>query len=160
MAKDELEPMRQLVIDGGFTDRKKAVSVTQREISILTPLFSDHEEADTRILLHAQHAAVTHKRIVVQSPDMDVAVLCTTHFERVNCKELWFHTGVKDKVRFVAIHTIAANLGPELCPALLAFHALTGCDSTSALYRMGKKKAWNVLACWEQGLSEQTGKPW
>jgi hypothetical protein len=54
MAKDELEPMQQLdVIGSGFTNRKKALSVTQREISILTRLLSDHEEADTRILLHA-----------------------------------------------------------------------------------------------------------
>ena len=32
-----------------------------------------------------------------------------------------------------------------MCLALLGFHAITGCDSTSALCGIGKKKGWNIL---------------
>ena len=32
-----------------------------------------------------------------------------------------------------------------MCLALLGFHAITGCDSTSALCGIGKKKGWKVL---------------
>ena len=51
-------------------------------------LRSDHEEADTRLLLHAKHAAATHPRIVIQSPDTDVAVLSVAHFLDLNCHRL------------------------------------------------------------------------
>ena len=37
-----------------------------------------------------------------------------------------------------------------MCHALLALHAITGCDSTSALARIGKKKGWPALLPNEQ----------
>lgn len=37
------------------------------------------------------------------------------------------------------------KLGMKLCKALPAFDALTGCDTTSAIASVGKKKAWKVL---------------
>ena len=48
-------------------------------------------------------------------------------------------------VRFVSLHAIQNSLGQLLCKCLPSFHALTGCDSTSALSRIRKKKAWRVL---------------
>ena len=36
-------------------------------------------------------------------------------------------------------------LGSDVCAALPCFHALTGCDSTSGLFGIGKKKAWATL---------------
>jgi hypothetical protein len=108
-------------------------------------LRSHHEEADTRLLLHAKHAANTHPRIVIQSPDTDVAVLSIAHFQDLSCQELWFKTGVKDRQRYIPIHDIHLSFGRLVSKCLLSFHALTGCDSTSALSEIGKKKAWNVL---------------
>lgn len=89
-------------------------------------LRSDHEEADTRLLLHAKHAAATHPRIVIQSPDTDVAVLSVTHFSDLNCQELWLKTGVKDRLRYLPVHEIQAFLRESLCRCLPSFHALTG----------------------------------
>jgi len=40
---------------------------------------------------------------------------------------------------------VAEELGSRLCNLLPAFHALTGCDSTSGLHQIGKKKAWKYL---------------
>ena len=39
-------------------------------------LRSNHEEVDTRLLLHAKHAALSSERIIVRSPDTDVFLLC------------------------------------------------------------------------------------
>ena len=40
---------------------------------------------------------------------------------------------------------IANKLGSTICESLPASHALTGCDSTSSLYRIGKKSAFTKL---------------
>ena len=37
----------------------------------LPELESDHEEVDTQLLLHSKHAANTHDRIIVKTPDTD-----------------------------------------------------------------------------------------
>ena len=57
--------------------------LTQSSVAVEHNLCSDHEEEDTRLLLHpkhaanthAKHAANTHPKIVTQSPDSDVSVL-------------------------------------------------------------------------------------
>jgi len=42
----------------------------------VTVLHSDHEEADTKILLHAAHALKSYSAVTIQSDDTDVLVLC------------------------------------------------------------------------------------
>ena len=140
-----LNPQQKVFLAGGFKDGMKTVSCTQGHCEIVPLLRSDHEEADTRLLLQSKHASQTHSRIVIQSPDTDVAVLSITYFEDLQCQELWFRTGVKDRLRFIPIHRLQSSLGQHLCKALPAFHALTGCDSTSALQGIGKTTALKIL---------------
>ena len=66
-------------------------------------------------------------------------------YKYLQCEQLWFRTGVKDKLRYIPIHNVAQKLGPDLCNMLPAFHALPGCDTTSGLSHIGKKTAWKVL---------------
>ena len=145
LAQSSLIAGQQLVIGGGFEAPKDARLVIRGHQCSLQPVESDHEEADTRLLLHAKNASCDHRRIVVQSPDTDVAVLCVYAFRSLQCEQLWFRTGVKDKLRYVPIHQVVDKLGPDLCKVLPAFHSLTGCDTTSGLSRIGKKKAWKVM---------------
>ena len=63
----------------------------------------------------------------------------------LQCDELWFKTGIKGKARFIPIHLTAEKLGISICAGLPGFHALTGCDSTSGLFRIGKTKAWKAF---------------
>ena len=63
----------------------------------MAPLYSDHEEADTRLLLHVKHATSDFTRIVAQSLDTDVLVICCSQLSSLGCNELWFHTGTRDK---------------------------------------------------------------
>ena len=132
-------------IGGGFKECNKAVLVIKGSTSPILPLLSDHEEADTRMILHAQDASHDHDRVVVQSPDTDVAILSVHFFNLLACQQLWFRTGVKDKLRFIPVHSLVESLGPDICAALPCFHALTGCDSTSGLFGIGKKKSWVTL---------------
>ena len=143
--KLRLKPGQQLVLAGCFPNPEDVRLVVRGNACSLNSLKCDHEEADTRMMLHASNCSYQHPRVVVQSPDTDVAVLCVHTYESMRCEELWFKTGVKDKLRFVPVHTLTEVLGTNLCNLLPAFHALTGCDTTSALYQIGKRKGWKVL---------------
>lgn len=134
----QLHQHKNVILAGGFQDGKETVMCSRGFSSSIPSLLSDQEEADTRLVLHAKHASITHQRIVIQSPDRDVAVLCVAHFQSVQCQELWFKTGVKDKARYIPIHSLHSSLGPLLSKALPAFHALTGCDTTSGFSGIGK----------------------
>lgn len=57
---------------------------------------------------------------------------------------------MKDRLRYVEVHDVLRELDRKLCRALPALHAITGCDSTSALAGIGKKKGWQVLLHNEQ----------
>ena len=72
-------------------------------------------------------------------------VLSGAYFEDIASKELWFRTRVKDHLRFLPVHDVCQNLSNRVLKAIPAFHALTGCDTTSALFGIGKKKPWNVF---------------
>ena len=78
-------------------DGQLALSIKNGECTKVTALHCDHEEADTRMLLHAKHASRDARRVVIQSPDTDVLLLCVTHNGEIYCDELWFRTGVKDR---------------------------------------------------------------
>ena len=92
-------------------------------------------------------------QITIQS-----VVLCCNHQTRIS--SLSVHTiflistahnfGSKLAKNYVPIHEVKQELGGKMCHALLALHAITGCDSTSALARIGKKKGWPVLLPNEQ----------
>ena len=74
-----------------------------------------NEEADTILLLHAKHAASDFTRIVVQSPDTDVLVLCCSQFSWLGCDGLWFQTGTRDKTRYIPVYFISLSIGSSLC---------------------------------------------
>ena len=78
------------------------------------------------------------------SADTDVAVLCTAHFNKLLCAELWF-TGVRDNLRFIPIHQVCQKLGQSLSSVLLGFHALTGCDPVSSFCGKGKTRPWDTV---------------
>ena len=118
---ERLAVNKQLVIGGGYKEGEKAVCVTCTAAEDVEMLESNHEEADTRLLLHAKYAARPRSRIIIQSPDTDVLVLCVAHFDEIAFEELWFRTGVKDRLRYVPVHMVSEKLGQKLCKSLPAF---------------------------------------
>ena len=61
MAKQRLPADKELVIGGGATDGQLALSIRNGECTKVTALQWDHEEIDTRMLLHAKHASRVHR---------------------------------------------------------------------------------------------------
>ena len=111
-------------------------------------IVSDHEEADRKMFVYAKyHADHGAKRIIIASPDTDVAFLCCHHFHLSlrSCDQLWLRTGTGSNRRFIPIHDICAKRGSELCKLLPGFHSLTGCDSTGSFSGIVKKRAFKVL---------------
>ena len=105
-----------------------------------------HEEADTRLLLHACHAARSNNypTITIKSPDTDVVVLAIA-FSRYIPAKLYFLTGTGNKLRCIDMNAASEKLGADICGALPGFHAFTGCDSVSAFAFRGKKTAFKLL---------------
>jgi hypothetical protein len=112
-------------------------------LSALSPC--QHEEADTRMMLHLHHAAEQgHTKAYLRTVDTDVVILAIYHFYEQCLTELWIGFGSGKTFKEIPIHHICQQLGTQHCQALLFFHAYTGCDVTSAMFGIGKKTAWNA----------------
>ncbi len=140
----------ELYLAGLFSDPSTTKNFTPSKVSDCPDLLSNHEEANIRMLLHAIHADTrfgdmnVKGRIIIKSPDTAVLLLCIHFFPSMrNTKELWFKTGTvtrtKDGRRYLPVHDICHIQGPLVCKLLPAVHALTGCDTTSSFFGIGKK---------------------
>ena len=107
-----------------------------------------HEEADTRLFLHAAQAARSRESTtIIKSPDTDVAVIgiYAASLDVFRHVQLLWLTGTKDRRRFVHLSRLAHALGTEICNSLPGYHAFTGCDTTSAFYGKDKKRSFQIL---------------
>ncbi|KAG1671244.1 NEDD4 family-interacting protein 1 [Nymphon striatum] len=120
------------------------VETTDPEIEI-SMLRSDHEEAETRVVLHCIHASSQH--IVVSARDTDITIVLLAHFDSMHCEKLSLKAGTSKKPKYIPIHEIRNTLSFEqpVLDALLAFHAITGCDTVSYLMGHSKKTTWDVF---------------
>ena len=110
-------------------------------------LCSSQEEADTRIILHCLFAAQSLSGdgiIVVRSPDTDVFVLLLVYASDIHSRVL-FDTGTGTARRLLAVTDMATQLGEEVVKALPGFHAFTGCDTSIAFVRRGKRRPFGVM---------------
>ncbi len=109
---------------------------------------NNHEEADTKAVLHAKAVDDDGKQgaIVVRASDTDIAVVLLYHCSKFK-SQLWMDVGTssKNNRRYISITKIYESLGPELCAALPGFHAFTGCDYISSFVRKGKIRPFTKL---------------
>ena len=131
-----------LVLAGGFQDDEKVVAISRNHVEV----YSNHEEADIRLMLHIQCSIERFgtSRAIIWSLDTDVMISGVYSSHELGT-DIWFRTGTTEKVRYIPLHEISANLGQELTATLLAFHAITACDSTSYFKDRGKKGSLPVL---------------
>ncbi|KAL8606681.1 hypothetical protein ACOMHN_055356 [Nucella lapillus] len=130
-----------MVLSGGFSDAEKVWSSSDKDVTHLSS--AEHEEADTRMLLHAKEAREQgYPQVVIDSRDTDVLVLLVAHQPQLSIF-VWMQTGTPRKKHFVPVHQI--NITDQQRESLLAFHAITGSDSTSQFAGIEKKSAWNVF---------------
>ena len=108
----------------------------------------NHEEAETRMLLHAAHAlACGYKRIMQRTVDTDVHVLVVFTVQMLKDREcqpfeLWVSFGSGRNHRNIPAHMIASSLGPQKTRSLPAFLAFTGCDTVSSLLVKERRLQW------------------
>jgi hypothetical protein len=107
-----------------------------------------HEEADTRMLLHAADAVQQgDQKILLRTVDTDVLVLAVAVFHHLSSirpeeqLEMWVAFGTGINLRYIPAHSITSTLGEERSKALPAFHAFTGCDTVSCFAGRAKKTA-------------------
>ena len=128
------------------TKGELALSNDNQNLADISP--TDHEEADTRLMLHLQHAInAGHHEAAIRTVDSDIVVLSVHFFpifQRNGLEKLWISYGKGKSYTDIPIHEVAAKLGPAMCEAILFFHAFTGSDMSSSMMGIGKKTAWKT----------------
>lgn len=109
----------------------------------------NHEEADTRIVIHLQDALDNGATTcLVCTVDTDVIVIIAGQFydllQQHPSADIWLTFGTGKKFRYFHMNTMCKVLGMEKSVALPVFHYFTGCDTTSAFFGKGKKSAWEA----------------
>ena len=132
---------------------KLCTKITQAAIWEVYELYSNHEQADTRLLLHDKHASLNGiNKVGIQSIDTDVYISCLARLHALHC-QLYLKTGTGKNKRIVHINEVAEKFAyfelnvtkVNICQALLAVHGFTGCDSISAFSGKVKLKAVKVV---------------
>ena len=128
------------------TKGEEALSNKSISLENLSPC--NHEEADTRIFTHALDAAKQKaKSVLIKANDTDILVVAVSNFailQDAGLEMLWIEFGHGHSIRWLPIHDMVLNLGPEKSKSMMFFHAFTGCDVVSAFRGKGKKTAWQA----------------
>ena len=107
-----------------------------------------HDEADSRIFVHANFATEHgSKAIIITANDTDVVVIALSVFltlQRLGLEQLWVTFGQGYSLRWISVHDMCHYMGKEKIKGILFFHAFTGCDTVSAFRNKGKNTAWQT----------------
>jgi hypothetical protein len=103
----------------------------------------NHEEANTRVLVHILHALQSSSVGMIHTGDTDVVVILLSNFHHIRtdnpASEIWISFKSGKTTRMLSLNNIASNLGTTMCKAMALFHAFTGSDSTSSFKFKGKR---------------------
>ena len=141
------------------TCKNKCFLITSKLEQEIAELESSQEEADTRLLLHAAHAAHSgDKAVIVVAEDTDVFALCVAFSHDIS-SPLYQKQSTKTRTRLIDIKKVANAYGPDVCKAILGTHAITGCDSVSSFAGKGKVLALKLVQRSKNNmrLTEETG---
>ena len=126
-------PESKIVLAAGVYWNVEDVRCNKEGID-LTRLKATHEEADTRVTLHSKISLSSN--IVIAARDTDIIMLLLAHYHHFAEKPHVFVTIGNGE--YLDIRALSDKLGPQVCSSLLLVHALTGCDSVSFMYGIGK----------------------
>ena len=146
--KDELNKFLAETITAHTFASGKQIFITHQEhvlsniTSVENMVDCSHEEADTRMMIHLEHALSNGAQtIAIDSGDTDVLIIVLGLYHQLRAKYNFIDVilDFSEKRRF-SIDTLAQGLGEAKCQALPFFHALTGCNTNSAFKNISKKK--------------------
>lgn len=139
---------QELYVSGG-REEITIKCTKSRPSSAVVDLYSNQEESDTRIVLHAVYAAKHCNNLVICSPDTDVLVLLLHHRLSIPARNVFFMTGRTgkhaDQTRFIPVHTLFEKLTPQQLAILMPVYCLTGCDTVSSFHGHGKRMAYRLV---------------
>jgi len=131
------------------THLQEVFRITKNTTEKIHEITSNHQEADTRILLHARHASLSYEEIVVSTPDTDVFLIMLSLISDMNIR-LYMLTGTGSKRRIIDMNAVSDNVFDNqnqtntsknnLLKALIGFHCFTGCDTISLFAGRAKLK--------------------
>ncbi|GFS11755.1 hypothetical protein ElyMa_003094000 [Elysia marginata] len=106
----------------------------------------NHEEADTRIVVHLVHALQDGaKTVKVRTVDTDVVVLVGVFHDLLTAypfADVWIAFGMGKHFQFIHLNGKCASLGVRKSKALPLFHAFSVCDTTSfCVLRQGRENS-------------------
>ena len=114
------------------TCEKKCWKITAAAVEDIKALSSCHEEADERMLLHADHASKEdYQAVVINSEDTNVFLLCLAYNQQIQAS-LFQKCGKQIHTRLIDIGKAASSLGGDICKSIVGLQAYTGCDTVSA----------------------------
>ena len=105
----------------------------------------NHEEADTHLLLHAKHASDSYSKVIISSPDTDVAIIAVSLYGLFEHIHFCFLTGKGRTRRVLDVNKIQSSIGESLSKALVGLHCFTECDTVSTFHGKGKIRALSLL---------------
>ncbi len=124
---------------GGYTDECK---VQCNNDIYIESLMANHEEADTRLILHSVNTNADH--VTVYARDTDVLLFLLSHYDKMNSDKTYMMAGTLKKPTSIPVHDVAARFTQPILRNMIAFHALTGSDTTSYIAGHFTKTAFDV----------------
>ena len=108
------------------------------------------DDADTVIAQCALTRALNKERVVVVADDTDVLALLVYHYNRETMDEIYMMSEIartkSPRRSVIPISLVSKSIGQKCVRQLLAVHALSGCDTTSALHGRGKASVYRKIA--------------
>lgn len=123
-----------------FSVDKLCIHITENSTDVVEELSRNQEEADTKLLLHAELAFIAHqdKAVFIRSPsgDVDINILFLALFpEKADIIYIDYGTG-KSRT-FLQLSEI--DIPDTLKSALVGFYAFSGNDYISSIFRKSKR---------------------
>ena len=142
----KVEPFRSRLGDKhlylGYDE--ECLKLTKEKVEAADHLRCNHEEADTRMLLHAKDVAFSNEAIIIVSEDTDVLILAAAKAFEIG-SNIYQERGNQTRTRFVNVTEIGNILATVILSCLPGLHAFTGCDSVSAFAGKGKATALKLV---------------
>ena len=136
------------VTNGKFV-MERIYGIQSKRILCMQPTNTSLEEADNRIVLHIRDAIILRDKheVLVRTVDSDVIIILLGFFPQLlqynEDVMLSVDYGTGNFRRFININNCYQHIGESNALALQFFHALSGCDSTSFIYKKSKTVLFN-----------------
>jgi hypothetical protein len=109
-----------------------------------------HEEADTRIVLHVNHAHRSDSKafISVRGNDTDILVLLLYHVSHaLGTPKVWMDAGLSstNNRRYISVTQLVDHMYQSVVDALPGLYAFTGSDYTASFMNKGKARPLGLM---------------